>query len=228
MHELPSLTGLLGLPRPQAAIDALNTGSSMLAEYQRWLQAAAKRLQYLKERALQAMREQKKSEAKGAYAARGAVLQQAAWNQRAAAIEERQQVVRSKIANACSSKREAGERKVAACAREERWRGHVAALHSEVAEVTEEARQARTHLADHRAAGARTLRAAHKAIEGRKGEQEREQVAHARATRDRVKASMMRRVPAEVAAAIEHSMRHGHVGVGISRGSMGRGQQGKS
>ena len=64
--------------------------------YNRWLLQASKRADYLKERQREAKREQAVVEHREQHAARGAALQQAAWRQRGAAVEERQRLVASR------------------------------------------------------------------------------------------------------------------------------------
>ena len=114
-----------------------------------------------------------------------------------------------KIQGAASAKREAARRAQGAKARDAQRSRYVAAVHSEIASVNEEVKQAQAQLTDHRVAGARTIRAAHHAIEGHKAHQQQQAAAQARAARDRVQASKMRTVPPEIAAQIERTMRYG-------------------
>ena len=117
--------------------------------------------------------------------------------------------MRVKIQGAASAKRDAARRAQGAKARDAQRSRYVAAVHSEIASVSEDVKQAQAQLADHRVAGARTIRAAHHVIEGHKAQLQQRQAAQARAARYRVQASKMRAVPPEVAQAIERTLRYG-------------------
>uniref|UniRef100_A0A7S2J5J7 Uncharacterized protein n=1 Tax=Haptolina brevifila TaxID=156173 RepID=A0A7S2J5J7_9EUKA len=203
-HTLDQVAATTSLEH-QGPIDALSAEPAQLAAYNMWLLAASKRVDYLRERALEAERERSVAANRESHARRGAALQQAAWSQRGNAIEERKNVARLNHLKARGAKREAAARRADARAREARWAGHVAALHSEVAELPEDVRHAKEILTHNRHVGARTIKAAAGAIEQRKGELQQQREAEARAMRDRVRASSMVTVPAEVAHAITHA-----------------------
>jgi len=215
-HTLDQVAATTSLEH-QGPIDALSADASTLAEYNRWLLAASKRIDYLKERSLEASRESKVAADRASHARRGAALQQAAWSQRGQAIEERKNVARLNHLKARGAKKEAAARRADARVREARWAGHVAALHSEVADLPEDVRQAKALLTHHRHVGARTIKAAAGAIEKRKSELQQQRESEARAMRDRVRASSTVSVPAEVAHAITCAT--GATATGSARGS---------
>jgi len=200
----------------QGAIDALEQDATLLAEYNRWLLQASKRADYLKQRAVEAQREEAVVRHKQEYKQHGAALQRAAWSQRGKAIEEKQKLVQLNQAKARHEKREAEERSREKEWRDARWRGYTAAVHAELADVNEDARQAKAAVVMQRHAGARTLRAATGAIERRKSEIQAEDEAAKRALRDRVRASTMVTVPAHVAARVQAA--HSAGGLSPSKG----------
>ena len=75
-------------------------------------------------------------------------------------------------------------------------------VHDEIAESAEEASRAKAAVAEHKAAVGSTLRAVSGALEKRKGDLRAAQEAEARRVHDRVRASSMVMVPAEIAAQI--------------------------
>lgn len=207
-HTLAEVAARTSLEH-QGPIDALEQNPQLLAEYSRWLLHASKRVDYLKERQRETRREQAVSAHRAEHARHGAALQRAAWRQRGAAVEERQRVVALNQAKARHGKREAEVRKQEKRWRENRRQAYVQILHSEVAELPEDVREARAQLTSHRQAGARTLRAAAGAIERRRSELQMAKESEARAVRDRVRAAGIVQVPPHVAATIERSASFG-------------------
>ena len=200
-HSLADVAARTSLEH-QGPIDALEQDPAVLAEYNRWLLQASKRADYLKQRAVEARREETVVRHKEDYKQHGAALQRAAWSQRGKAIEEKQRLVELNQAKARHGKREAEERHKEKEWRDAHWRGYTAAVHAELADATEEARQAKAAVVMQRHAGARTLRAATGAIERRKNQLQAEDEAAKRAIRDRVRASTMVNVPAHIAARV--------------------------
>jgi hypothetical protein len=203
-HTLADVAACTSLEH-QGPIDALEQEPAVLAEYARWLLAASKRADYLKERVRETERERAVAERKHDYAQRGAALQQAAWRQRGAAAEERQKLVAQKQIAAKVSRKEAQVRSVHKQWRDAAHEHYTRAVHSEVAESNDHARAAKAHVARTKLAGARTIKAAAGAIERRRVELQGRKEAEARAVRDRVRAATMVHVPAELAASINSS-----------------------
>jgi len=203
-HTLADIAACTSLEH-QGPIDALEQDPMLLAEYNRWLLQASKRCDYLKDRALGMTRDAAVFQQREAHAAHGAALQRAAWRQRGAAVEERQRLVQQRQARARATKREAETRKAEKAWRDHRWHGYARMLHSEVVGSEEEVRHARARLESERVVGARAVKAAHSAIERRKGELQLKRETDARAVRDAVRASSMVHVPPELAATIERS-----------------------
>lgn len=186
-------------------IDALETDASLLAEYDRWLVAAAKRRAYQMEKSVEEARLAAVREEREAHKRHGHDLQRAAWRQRGQIHAERSRLVLLNQAKGQEAKREAEQRKEEKRYREARWERYASRMHDEVAETTEDVRQARALNLASKQIGARTLRAATGAIERRKSEMEAAKEAEARAVRDAVRSASVVRVSPETAAAVASS-----------------------
>ena len=201
-HSLSDVAARGSLEQHAGPIDALAQDAGLLAEYNRWLMQAAKRAEYLQERARETQRQQAVASQKVQHAQRGSELQRAAWQQRGRAVEEKQKLVRINQQKARVGKHEAAVRHQTKQMRDAAWDHYTAMVHSEVADVPAEVRQAKAALLGAKHAGAQTIKAATGAIERRKTALQEQREAEARALRDRVRASQMVSVPAELAAHI--------------------------
>ena len=153
----------------------------------------------VEEARLAAVREERE-----AHKRHGHDLQRAAWRQRGQIHAERSRLVLLNQAKGQEAKREAEQRKEEKRYREARWERYASRMHDEVAETTEDVRQARALNLASKQIGARTLRAATGAIERRKSEMEAAKEAEARARR-RCALGLRRSSLPETAAAVASS-----------------------
>jgi len=193
----------------QGPIDALEQPSETLAEYNRWLLLAAKRVEYLQQKQAEARRARRHADEQATYAQRGAALQQKAWEQRGQAAEAERRLAEQKRLVAAQLKHAAAARKADAEQRGQLFNAYVSLLHEEVLEGQDEAREAKAAVAQQNAALGSTLRAASGALERKKGQLQAAKEAEARKTRDRVREAGMVLVPPEIARAIARSSRGG-------------------
>ena len=193
----------------QGPIDALEQPSEILAEYNRWLLLAAKRVEYLQQKQAEARRARRHADEQATYAQRGAALQQKAWEQRGQAAEAERRLAEQKRLVASQLKHAAVARKADAEQRGQLFNAYVSLLHEEVLEGQDEAREAKAAVAQQNAAVGSTLRAASGALERKKGQLQAAKEAEARKTRDRVREAGMVLVSPEIARAIARSSRGG-------------------
>ena len=166
-HSLSDIARHTSLEQHAGPIDALEQDPALLAEYNRWLMQASKRAEYLQERARETQRQAVCEEQKAHHAQRGAELQRAV-AQRGRAVEEKQKLVRINQQKARVGKHEAAVRHQTKQMRDAAWDHYKAMVHSEVADVPAEVRQAKAALLGAKHAGAQTIKAATGAIERRK------------------------------------------------------------
>jgi len=186
----------------QGPIDALSVSSEALAEFNRWLLVASKRVEYLRQKALEAKRVHAIEDERAAYRRRGAALQQQALEQRSNAAAAERNMMEWKQATASHLKQEAAARKADAQVREQAYQHAMTALHDAVVEGEEMAGQARAAVATHKAAVGSHIRSINRHLEARKDELRAAKEAQARQARNRVREAGMVMVPAEIAAQI--------------------------
>ena len=186
----------------QGPIDALEQSGEILAEYNRWLLMASKRVLYLQQKEVEARRSKAVQYDKEAYAQRGKALQQQAWEQRGQAAEAERRLVERKQAEALVVRQQALARKADQQHREQLYSHYSKFVHDEIQTSHAHVEEAKAAVAEHNAAVGSTIRAVKGALEQKKSEIQAAKEAEARAARDRVKASSMVMVPPEVAAQI--------------------------
>ena len=107
----------------QGPIDALQQSSESLAEFNRWLLIASKRVEYLRQKGSGAVRAERARLEKEGYRQRGASLQQAAWEQREQAAEAERRLVQFRQETVAALKQQAAMRRAEAHGREQLYQG---------------------------------------------------------------------------------------------------------